>query len=306
MTQGGNMLKINDLSKKFGDLQVLKNININAESGQIYGLVGSNGCGKTTLLKHIMNIYKSDGGYVDYDGNNVYENMDIIKDFYYVQDNLYFPYQYSLNKLFQYEKLMYQNISQEKFDDLTKFFNIDINKNLNKMSKGQRKQAAFVMAISAQPKVLLLDEIVDGLDAVIKRKFWEILIKEVMDREMTVIISSHDLKELDNICDKVGIMHEGKILREENLEKMKNETKRVQFAIDGEFKAVQSKEFILIKTVQIGSIYICTLTGNSKAFKEYLQNNYKLLLFDELSMNLEEIFITELGGVGYGTEQNKK
>jgi ABC-2 type transport system ATP-binding protein len=300
------MLKINDLSKKFGDLQVLKNININAESGQIYGLVGSNGCGKTTLLKHIMNIYKSDGGYVDYDGNNVYENMDIIKDFYYVQDNLYFPYQYSLNKLFQYEKLMYQNISQEKFDDLTKFFNIDINKNLNKMSKGQRKQAAFVMAISAQPKVLLLDEIVDGLDAVIKRKFWEILIKEVMDREMTVIISSHDLKELDNICDKVGIMHEGKILREENLEKMKNETKRVQFAIDGEFKAVQSKEFILIKTVQIGSIYICTLTGNSKAFKEYLQNNYKLLLFDELSMNLEEIFITELGGVGYGTEQNKK
>lgn len=300
------MLKVNDLSKRFGDLKVLKNININAESGQIYGLVGSNGCGKTTLLKHIMNIYKSDGGYVEYDGNNVHENGDIIKDFYYVQDNLYFPYQYSLNKLFQYEKLMYQDISQEKFDDLTKFFNIDINKNLNKMSKGQRKQAAFVMAISAQPKVLLLDEIVDGLDAVIKRKFWEILIKEVMDREMTVIISSHDLKELDNICDKVGIMHEGKILREENLEKMKNETKRVQFAIDGEFKAVQSKEFILIKTVQIGSIYICTLTGNSKAFKEYLQNNYKLLLFDELSMNLEEIFITELGGVGYGTEQNKK
>ncbi len=300
------MLKINDLSKRFGDLQVLKNININAESGQIYGLVGSNGCGKTTLLKHIMNIYKSDGGYVEFDGNNVHENGDIIKDFYYVQDNLYFPYQYSLNKLFQYEKLMYQDISQEKFDDLTKFFNIDINKNLNKMSKGQRKQAAFVMAISAQPKVLLLDEIVDGLDAVIKRKFWEILIKEVMDREMTVIISSHDLKELDNICDKVGIMHEGKILREENLEKMKNETKRVQFAIDGEFKAVQSKEFILIKTVQIGSIYICTLTGSSKAFKEYLQNNYKLLLFDELSMNLEEIFITELGGVGYGTEQNKK
>lgn len=300
------MLKINELSKKFGSFQVLDKININAEKGQIYGLVGSNGCGKTTLLKHIMNIYTPDEGNVEFDGNKINENTETLKDFYYVQDNLYFPYQYSLKKLFQYEKLMYQNISQEKFEDLTQFFNIDISKNLNKMSKGQRKQAAFVLAIAAQPKVLLLDEIVDGLDAVIKRKFWEVLIKEVIDNEMTVIISSHDLKELDNICDKIGIMHEGKILREENLEKMKTETKRVQFAIDGDFKAENSDDFHLIKTVKIGSIYICTLTGNSKAFKNHLESNYKLLLFDELSMNLEEIFITELGGAGYGTEHNKK
>ena len=300
------MLTVKELSKKFGDFQVLNKININAETGQIYGLVGSNGCGKTTLLKHLMNIYKPDEGNVEFDGNKIGENTEILKNFYYVQDNLFFPYQYSLNKLFQYERLLYQNISQEKFDDLTEFLNIDKNKNLNKMSKGQRKQAAFVLAVASQPKVLLLDEIVDGLDAVIKRKFWEVLIKEVIDREMTVIISSHDLKELDNICDKVGIMHEGKILREENLEKMKTETKRVQFAVDGEFKALDSKEYHLIKTVKIGSIYICTLTGNSKMFKDYLEKNYKLLLFDELSMNLEEIFITELGGAGYGTEQNKK
>ncbi|HQK54232.1 MAG TPA: ATP-binding cassette domain-containing protein [Sedimentibacter sp.] len=226
------MLTINNLSKKFGDFQVLKNININAEKGRIYGLVGSNGCGKTTILKHIMKVYKQDEGHISFNGEEVVEGSDIIKEFYFVQDTLYFPYQYTLNKLFHYEKLMY-NMSEEKFEYLLKYFDIDKNKVLNKMSKGQKKQAAFVLSIAAQPRLLLLDEIVDGLDAVIKRKFWDVLIKEIIDNNMTVVISSHDLKELDNICDRVGIMHEGRILREENLEKMKEDIKRVQFAVEG-------------------------------------------------------------------------
>ena len=297
------MLRVDNLSKKFGHFQVLENININAEAGQIYGLVGSNGCGKTTLLKHIMMIYKQDQGSIFLDEDIVKEDSETIKDFYFVQDSLFFPYQFSLNKLFAYEKLMYKNISEEKFNKLVNFFNIDKNKNINKMSKGQKKQVAFVMAISTQPKVLLLDEIVDGLDAVIKRKFWDVLIQEVMDNEMTVIISSHDLKELDNICDKVGIMHEGKILKEENLEKMKDEIKRVQFAVEGEFDSSKYTEFNIIKTVKIGSINICTLTGSAEEFKNRLESEYKLILFDKLSMSLEEIFITELGGAGYGTEQ---
>ena len=297
------MLSINNLSKKFGDFQVLDNIDIYAEKGQIYGLVGSNGCGKTTILKHIMNIYRQDEGNIAFDGENVYEDSEILKDFYYVQDSLFFPYQYTLNKLFHYEKLLYKNMSDEKFEYLIKYFNMDKNKVLNKMSKGQKKQAAFILSIAAQPKLLLLDEIVDGLDAVIKRKFWDVLIQEVMDNEMTVIISSHDLKELDNICDKVGIMHEGKILREENLEKMKEDIKRVQLAVDGELELEQLKEFNILKAVKIGSVFIITLTGDTDELKKYLESKYNLLLFDKLSMSLEEIFITELGGVGYGKEK---
>ena len=194
-------------------------------------------------------------------------------------------------------------MSEEKFEYLLKYFSVDKNKVLNKMSKGQKKQAAFILSIAAQPKLLLLDEIVDGLDAVIKRKFWDVLIKEVMDNEMTVIISSHDLKELDNICDKVGIMHEGKVLREENLEKMKEDIKRVQFAVEGEFDTKQIQDFNILQTVKIGSVFILTLTGNIDEFKRYLESKYTLLLFDKLSMSLEEIFITELGGVGYGKEK---
>ncbi|HOA19824.1 MAG TPA: ABC transporter ATP-binding protein [Sedimentibacter sp.] len=296
------MLTINNLSKKFGDFQVLKNININADKGSIYGLVGSNGCGKTTILKHIMKVYKQDDGSITFNGEEVVEGSDIIKDFYFVQDTLYFPYQYTLNKLFHYEKLMY-NMSEEKFEYLLKYFNIDKNKVLNKMSKGQKKQAAFVLSIAAQPRLLLLDEIVDGLDAVIKRKFWDVLIKEIIDNNMTVVISSHDLKELDNICDRVGIMHEGRILREENLEKMKEDIKRVQFAVEGEFDPDKLKEFNVLQVVKIGSVFIATLTGNIDELKKYLESKYTLLLFDKLSMSLEEIFITELGGVGYGKEK---
>ena len=296
------MLTINNLSKKFGDFQVLKNININAEKGRIYGLVGSNGCGKTTILKHIMKVYKQDDGSITFNGEEVVEGSDIIKDFYFVQDTLYFPYQYTLNKLFHYEKLMY-NMSEEKFEYLLKYFDIDKNKVLNKMSKGQKKQAAFVLSIAAQPRLLLLDEIVDGLDAVIKRKFWDVLIKEIIDNNMTVVISSHDLKELDNICDRVGIMHEGRILREENLEKMKEDIKRVQFAVEGEFDPDKLKEFNVLQVVKIGSVFIATLTGNIDELKKYLESKYTLLLFDKLSMSLEEIFITELGGVGYGKEK---
>ena len=250
-----------------------------------------------------MNIYKQDCGNIYYDDVLINEDSNLLKSFYFVQDNLFFPYQYTLAKLYSYEKLMYKDMSEDKFNNLVSYFNIDKNKNLNKMSKGQRKQAAFILAIAAKPKVLLLDEIVDGLDAVIKRKFWDVLIQEVMENEMTVIISSHDLKELDNICDKVGIMHEGKILKEENLEKMKEEIKRVQFAVEGEFDAAKFSDFNIVKTVKIGSINICTMTGNTDEFKVSLEKEYKVLLFDKLSMNLEEIFITELGGAGYGTEK---
>lgn len=296
------MLIIKNLNKNFDKQNVLKNVNITASKGQIYGLVGSNGCGKTTLLKHIMRIYKADSGEIFCNDELITDKTPAAEEFYYVQDNLFFPNQYTIIDLYNYEKLYYKNISREKFDNLVNFFNIDKNKALNKMSKGQKKQAAFVMAMATCPKVVLLDEIVDGLDAVIKRKFWNVLIQDTMENDTTVIISSHDLKELDNICDRVAIMHEGEIIKEEELDKLKNDLKRVQFAIDKEFEAPNSETFRVLKTIKLGSVYISTIKGDSNAFKKDLDSKYNVLLFDELPMNLEEIFITELGDKGYGTE----
>ena len=297
------MLELKSITKSFRDFKVLEDINITARPGEIYGLVGSNGCGKTTLLKHILQIYRQDSGELYYKGEVVKEDSELFKDFYYVQDDLFFPFSSTLRTLFEYEKMFYENMSEEKFNKLIKFFSIDSDKKLSTMSKGQKKQAAFVLAMAANPKVLLLDEIVDGLDAVVRRKFWNVLIKEVQENNMIVIISSHALKELDNISDRVGIMHQGKIIKEENMESLRDNLKRIQFAVEGEYEDIQGENFRVLKTVKIGSVYFVTLEGNTEEFEKALREKYKVLIFSELAMNLEEIFITELGGTGYGIEE---
>lgn len=297
------MLELKSITKSFRDFKVLEDINITARPGEIYGLVGSNGCGKTTLLKHILQVYRQDSGEVYYKGEIVKEDSELFKDFYYVQDDLFFPFGSTLRTLFEYENMFYENMSEEKFNKLIKFFSIDSDKKLSTMSKGQKKQAAFVLAMAANPKVLLLDEIVDGLDAVVRRKFWNVLIKEVQENNMIVIISSHALKELDNISDRVGIMHQGKIIKEENMESLRDNLKRIQFAVEGEYEDIQGENFKVLKTVKIGSVYFVTLEGKAEEFEQALREKYKVLIFSELAMNLEEIFITELGGTGYGIEE---
>jgi len=283
------MLKVISLNKSFGNFHVLKDININAEKGQIYGLVGSNGCGKTTLLKHIIQVYQQDSGEIYFEGTPITKKV--------------FPHGSTVKSQFDYEKLLYKKMSKEKLDKLIDFFKIDENKRISTMSKGQKRQAAFVLAMAANPKVLLLDEIVDGLDAVVRRKFWNVLIKEVVEQDITVIISSHALKELDNICDKVGIMHEGVVIKEERMETLKENLKRVQFAVEGDYKENNGDNPNIVKLIKIGSVYFATVSGNLDEFKKTLETKYKLLIFDELPINLEEIFITELGGAGYGMEE---
>ncbi len=297
------MIEIQGLNKWFRDFNVLKDINITANTGEIYGLVGSNGCGKTTLLKHIMQIFESDSGKVFYKEVEIDERSLDLNKFYYIQDDLYFPYGYNLDMLFKYESKLYPNMSSEKYEKLVEFFNINRKAKLSTLSKGQKKQAAFIIAVAAKPEVLLLDEVVDGLDAVVKRKFWNVLINEVMERKITVIISSHDLKEIDNICDKVGIMHEGRIIKEEKMDTLKSEIKRVQFAIDEEFETIKGEDYEVIKVQKIGSVYFGIIKGSVDMFRKELNEKYNLLIFDELSMDLEEIFITELGGAGYGKEE---
>lgn len=297
------MIRVEGLNKWFRDFNVLKDINITANTGQIYGLVGSNGCGKTTLLKHIIQIFKGDSGSIYYKDTKIEEESPEIEKFYYIQDDLYFPYGYNLDMLFKYESKLYKNMSVEKYEKLLKFFNINRKAKLTTLSKGQKKQAAFIIAVSAKPEVLLLDEVVDGLDAVVKRKFWNVLINEVMERDVTVIISSHDLKEIDNICDKVGIMHEGRIIKEEKMDTLKEEVKRVQFAVEEEYKEIKSDKYEIIKTQKIGSVYFGIIKGDVDIFRKDLNEKYTILIFDELSIDLEEIFITELGGAGYGKEE---
>jgi len=296
------MIKIVELRKSFEETLVLKDISLNIEKGKIYGLVGSNGCGKTTVFKHIMGIYSGDSGSLTY-ADQVIPNDVYLNNIYYVQDDLFFPLTYTLDDLFKYEKMLYKGMSQKKYNNLKEFFKMDGSKKLRSLSKGQKKQAAFILSVASMTETLLLDEIVDGLDAVIRKKFWKVLMSEVMDRGLTVIISSHALTELDNICDKVGILHDGMIVREDNMDTLKDETKRIQFAVKGDYEAVSSDAFEVIKTSLVGKVYFLVIKGDTNIFKTSLYEQNEVLLYDELHMNLEEIFVTELGGLGYGNEE---
>lgn len=298
------MIKLNSIAKSFDGVKVLKEISLHAEKGKIYGLVGSNGCGKTTVFKHIMGIYKKDSGSISYKGIQV-PNDEYMNHVYYVQDDLFFPISYTLDDLFRYEKMMYTTMSDNKYTNLKTFFKMDGSKRLRTLSKGQKKQAAFILAMASMTETLLLDEIVDGLDAVIRKKFWKVLISEVMDRELTVIISSHALTELDNICDKVGILHDGHIVREDNMDILKDESKRIQFAIKGSYQPPESTEYTALKTTLVGKVHFVVVKGDSSQFKTDLYASHDVLLYDELHMSLEEIFVTELGGLGYGNEEYK-
>lgn len=296
------MIKVLGLKKTFDEQDVLKEVNMHVQAGKIYGLVGSNGCGKTTIFKHIMGIYKADQGKITY-GDVPIDNEDYLEKIYYVQDDLFFPMYYSLNDLFDYEKMLYPTMSNEKYLSLLNYFQLDGTKKLRTLSKGQKKQAAFILAIASMTETLLLDEIVDGLDAVIRKKFWKVIMTEVMDRSLTVMISSHALTELDNICDVVAILHKGEIVREESIDTLKEETKRIQFALTKPFIDKTSSDYKIIKISLIGKVYFITIKGDLETFKNELYEAYDVLLYEELCMNLEEIFVTELGGLGYGTEE---
>jgi ABC-2 type transport system ATP-binding protein len=296
------MIRVNNLRKSFDEHLVLEDINMTIEPGKIYGLVGSNGCGKTTILKHMMSIYKADSGQILY-GDVCISDDDYLNKIYYVQDDLFFPMNYSLDDLFDYEKMMYSTMSEKKFQQLKEYFKLAGDKKLRSLSKGQKKQAAFILAIASMTETVLLDEIVDGLDAVVRKKFWQVIMSEVMDRQLTLVISSHALTELDNICDRVGILHDGKIVREDDIDLIKEQTKRVQFAIKGDFEGLVSEEFEIVKDSLIGKVHFAVIRGNVEKFKAMLEAKHEVLLYDVLMMNLEEIFISELGGLGYGIEE---
>lgn len=215
------MIKIENLTKKFEDFAALDNLTLTVEKGSIYGLVGVNGSGKTTVIKHLAGVFRGDAGSVQIDGADVYENLKIKSRLGYVPDDLYFFPQYSLKMLGKFHKKLYATWSGERFDELNSLMGIDVKKRVGRFSKGVQKQVALSLALSTCPEVLLLDEPIDGLDPIVRKKVFEWIIEDVADRKMTVLISSHNLKEMDGICDTVGIIKNGKMLIESDLDELK-------------------------------------------------------------------------------------
>ncbi|WP_273322467.1 ABC transporter ATP-binding protein [Vallitalea guaymasensis] len=292
------MINVEHLSKNFEGTKALADISLHIKKGSIYGLVGPNGAGKTTLIKHLTGVYQQDDGQIKIDGNFVYENNEIKEKIAYVPDELYFFPQYTIKKMARFYREVFSTWNEERYEKLKDVFMIDENKKINKLSKGMKKQVAFWLCISYMPEVMILDEPVDGLDPVMRKKVWNLVVQDVAERQMTVLVSSHNLRELEDICDTVGIMHQGKLLIERELDDLKSDVYKIQVAFKGEFdKSILDGTKILHKENR-GSIFLYILKGNREKTISIIEQSNPAIL-DILPLTLEEIFIYEMGGVGY-------
>ncbi|MBQ7794668.1 MAG: ABC transporter ATP-binding protein [Clostridia bacterium] len=295
------MIKVKNVIKRFGDFTALDGLNINVEKGSVYGLIGPNGAGKTTILKILSGVYRADSGETLIDNKKIYENLAVKENLTFISDDLFFFTTYTIKDTAKYYAGLYKDWSWERFENLKEIFKIDTSRKVRSLSKGMQKQVAFWLSICAQPEIMLLDEPVDGLDPVMRRNVWRLILQDVAERGTTVLVSSHNLRELEDVCDHVGIMHNGKIVLEKALDDMKGATHKLQLAFSDEVPPALLEELKPVHRENYGSVSIFIVKGNSEKIVQ-TAGKYSPLICDILPLTLEEIFIYELGGLGYEFE----
>jgi len=286
------------LDKSFGSQKAISNAALSIEPGTIHGLLGSNGAGKTTFMKLLAGVYKPDAGDVLYDGQEIFENPDIKDDVLFIHDVPYFFSGVSLNDMAAFYKGMYSNWSDKRFAQLTAHFKLDSKKTLSQLSKGMKRQASFVLAFSACPKVMLLDEPFDGLDPIVRHQVKNIMMQDIANHGMTVIASSHNLREMEDLCDSVSIMHKGELLFHRDLIEIKGTHCKIQVA----FNTLPDQAFYeylgVVHHEAKGRIVTCIVKGDLENIEKKV-TQYNPLMYDILPLTLEEIFTYEMGEKGY-------
>lgn len=284
------MLEVKNVYKSYNKNEVLKDINLNVTSGEIHGLIGENSAGKTTLIKCVTGIYRTDAGEVLYDGKPVYDNPEVKERIGYVADyNEYIKYYTVSQMVHMYEKF-YPSFNKEKFNDFNQMFKLSVDKRIMTLSKGQKMRLAFMLEVAKEPDYLILDEPTSGLDPVAKAKFFELLINEVEQREIGVLISSHNLDGLEKICDSVTMMHEGKVEHQMSMEDMKSELVKLNVVFEGGAgKTVYDMPQIL-RISNVGSIYTMIVKEYDEVFVKKLKKEGASLV-EPVDISLEELFV---------------
>ena len=293
------MIQVNNVVKEFDGFRALDGVNMNVKKGAIYGLVGPNGAGKSTIIRHLTGVYRQDAGEVFVNGTEVYENRLVKEKIAYIPDELFYFLQADTLEMMKYYEGLYPTFDREMFFILKEYFpTIDLKRNIRRLSKGMQKQVAFWLAICCKPEVLILDEPVDGLDPVMRRQIWSILMAEVAEREMTVVVSSHNLRELEDVCDHVGIMNKGKVIIERSLSDLQGNVSKIQVACEGEVPKLPEGFKVLHKS-SIGRVHTLIVRGNPDEAVAHIAKDAEKSIVDVLPLSLEEIFIYEMGGVDY-------
>ena len=293
------MIKINDVVKTFDGFRALDGLTMQVEKGSIYGLVGPNGAGKSTILRHITGVYRPDSGTIEVDGQPVYENPEVKQRIFSIPDELYYFTSATTRDMMKFYRGIYPNFSMERYEALKEAFAaVDEKHPIRRLSKGMQKQSAFWLALCCQPDLLVLDEPVDGLDPVMRRQVWSLLMGDVAQRGTTVLVSSHNLRELEDVCDHVGILSKGKVLLQRSLTDLQDNVVKMQVVFDTQELPQLPPELEVLHASQVGRVHTLIIRGNAAQVKSQLAA-YQPLLMDALPLTLEEIFIYELGGEDY-------
>ena len=286
------MLEVRNLTKTFGSFTALKDLNMTIPRGAVYGLVGPNGAGKTTLIRHIAGVYRPDCGSVTLDAVPIVENPAIKVRVGYIPDDLFFFSSASIEDMRRWYRGIYPSFDDALFERVGEAFDLPGKSPIRKFSKGMKKQAAFWLTIAARPELLLLDEPVDGLDPVMRRQIMSLILADVAEHGTTVLVSSHNLRELEDICDHVGIMDKGRMLLEKSLADMQGSTIKVQLV--GEIP----EGLTILHRSDTGRLKTLVLRCTAEE-AEAIFSTADLTFYEVLPLSLEEIFIYELGGVDY-------
>lgn len=297
------MIDVKSVTKKYNHHFAVNDLSLRVKKGSIYGLLGSNGAGKTSLLKLVAGINRPDQGTIQIDELPAYEHVAVKERVVFIPDVLYFFPQATVSQMAAQYKEYYPNWNQQRFEQLKPAFNIELNRKIHRLSKGMKRQVAFWLALSAMPDVMILDEPIDGLDPVMRQKIKNLLFQDVAEREMTVIISSHNLREIEDLCDHVGIMHQGKIIIEKQIDDLKSDTHKVQLALaDPTHEEHLLNQLNILHYEKRGSVSLLIVRGSEEQINKVVYST-EVLLYDLLPLTLEEIFIYEMEDVGYEIEK---
>ena len=286
------MLELKNVTKTFGKCKALDDLTMTVPKGCVYGLVGPNGAGKSTAIRLMTGIYRPDSGEITLEGMPVYENPENKVRMGYIPDDIFYFPSASMDEMKSFYKGIYPKFDEELYEKLFEVFQLPRKGQIRRFSKGMQKQAAFHLSLCCHPEVLILDEPVDGLDPVMRRQVWSLIMSDVASNGTTVLISSHNLRELEDVCDHVGIMDHGKMLLERSLADMQGATHKLQIVGD------LPVGLDVLHESQTGRLKTLVVRGDAEAISQKV-SAADPVYFDVLPLSLEEIFIYELGGVNY-------
>lgn len=296
------MIQLTGVTKKFGDFTALDGVDLMIPKGTSFGLLGSNGAGKSTILRLLSGIYSAESGSVTIDGENVFDNVKVKERVFFINDETIQFGGFTLKDLKKYYKGFYPNFSDELFEELRETVKLPLDKKTERFSKGMKRQAIVITGLACQTDYLLLDEAFDGLDPTMRIIVKRMLVDAMLDRQLTTVISSHNLKEINEVCDSVALLHQGKMLFNRDLDSVKGSIHKVQAAFNEEYTREDFEKYGILHYSRSQSIHYIIMEGTEEKIREKLSEKNPIVL-DLIPLTLEEIFIYEMEGMGYDAGQ---